>query len=123
MLSSTLLRFISRAACPGLSVSSPPLPPYPVLVATTSLLKGKVVSVIGPFVDVHFEDGLPEILNALIVQNREPKLIIEVAQRLGENTVRLVQKNVVNDAGNPIMIPLGPETLGRIINVVGDPID
>merc|ERR1712126_359481 len=94
--------------------------------------KGKVVSVIGAVVDVQFEDGLPEILNALIVENREPKLILEVAQHLGENTVRtiamdgtegLVRGQVVNDTGAPIMIPVGPETLGRIINVVGDPID
>merc|ERR1712128_287127 len=94
--------------------------------------KGEVVSVIGAVVDVQFEDGLPEILNALIVEDRVPKLILEVAQHLGENTVRtiamdgtegLVRGNVVNDTGNPIMIPVGPETLGRIINVVGDPID
>merc|ERR1712112_607591 len=94
--------------------------------------KGKVVSVIGAVVDVQFEDGLPEILNALVVDNREPKLILEVAQHLGENTVRtiamdgtegLVRGQVVNDMGTPIMIPVGQETLGRIINVVGDPID
>merc|ERR1712177_98470 len=94
--------------------------------------KGKVVSVIGAVVDVQFEDGLPEILNALVVDNREPKLILEVAQHLGENTVRTiamdgtegpVRGQVVNDMGTPIMIPVGQETLGRIINVVGDPID
>merc|ERR1711890_130381 len=94
--------------------------------------KGKVVSVIGAVVDVQFEDGLPEILNALIVDNREPKLILEVAQHLGENTVRtiamdgtegLVRGQLVNDMGTPIMIPVGQETLGRIINVIGDPID
>merc|ERR1719447_1403880 len=77
-------------------------------------------------------EGLPEILNALRVENREPKLILEVAQHLGENTVRtiamdgtegLLRGQVVNDTGAPIMIPVGPETLGRIINVVGDPID
>merc|ERR1712203_312155 len=100
--------------------------------AAAALPKGKVVSVIGAVVDVQFEDGLPEILNALEVENRAPKLILEVAQHLGENTVRtiamdgtegLVRGNVVNDTGNPIMIPVGPETLGRIINVIGDPID
>merc|ERR1739838_608038 len=104
------------------SVSSP----------AAALPKGQVVSVIGAVVDVQFEDGLPEILNALVVEDRQPKLILEVAQHLGENTVRtiamdgtegLVRGNVVNDTGNPIMIPVGPETLGRIINVVGDPID
>merc|ERR1712133_233066 len=94
--------------------------------------KGKVVSVIGAVVDVQFEDGLPEILNALVVDNREPKLILEVAQHLGENTVRtiamdgtegLARGNVVEDEGLPISIPVGQETLGRIINVIGDPID
>jgi len=104
------------------SVSSP----------AAALPKGQVVSVIGAVVDVQFEDGLPEILNALEVEDRQPKLILEVAQHLGENTVRtiamdgtegLVRGNVVNDTGNPIMIPVGPETLGRIINVIGDPID
>merc|ERR1712106_334016 len=104
------------------SVSSP----------AAALPKGQVVSVIGAVVDVQFEDGLPEILNALVVEDRVPKLILEVAQHLGENTVRtiamdgtegLVRGNVVNDTGNPIMIPVGPETLGRIINVVRDPID
>merc|ERR1711970_965449 len=93
---------------------------------------GQIVAVIGAVVDVQFEEGLPEILNALKVEDRSPKLILEVAQHLGENTVRtiamdgtegLVRGNVVNDTGNPIMIPVGPETLGRIINVVGDPID
>merc|ERR1712080_681787 len=94
--------------------------------------KGQVVSVIGAVVDVQFEDGLPEILNALTVVGREPKLILEVAQHLGENTVRtiamdgtegLVRGNVVEDEGLPISIPVGQETLGRIINVIGDPID
>merc|ERR1712198_609739 len=100
--------------------------------AAAKLPKGQVVSVIGAVVDVQFDEGLPEILNALRVENREPKLILEAAQHLGENTVRtiamdgtegLVRGQVVNDTGAPIMIPVGPETLGRIINVVGDPID
>merc|ERR1712088_326888 len=100
--------------------------------AAAALPKGKVVSVIGAVVDVQFEDGLPEILNALEVVGREPKLILEVAQHLGENTVRtiamdgtdgLVRGNVVEDEGLPISIPVGQETLGRIINVIGDPID
>merc|ERR1712180_549900 len=94
--------------------------------------KGQVVSAIGAVVDVQFDDGLPEILNALTVVGREPKLILEVAQHLGENTVRtiamdgtegLVRGNVVEDEGLPISIPVGQETLGRIINVIGDPID
>merc|ERR1711908_109093 len=94
--------------------------------------KGQVVSVIGAVVDVQFDDGLPEILNALTVVGREPKLILEVAQHLGENTVRtiamdgtegLIRGQEVLDTGSPIMIPVGAETLGRIINVIGDPID
>merc|ERR1711988_546653 len=105
---------------------------YAAAPAAASLPKGQVVSVIGAVVDVQFDEGLPEILNALIVENREPKLILEVAQHLGENTVRtitmdgtegLIRGQVVNDTGSPIMIPVGPETLGRIINVIGEPID
>jgi len=94
--------------------------------------EGKVLAVIGAVVDVQFEDGLPEILNALDVTGREPRLILEVAQHLGENTVRtiamdgtegLVRGQQVMDTGAPIRIPVGEETLGRIINVIGDPID
>merc|ERR1712003_541806 len=105
---------------------------FSVSAPAAALPKGQVVSVIGAVVDVQFDDGLPEILNALEVQDRTPKLILEVAQHLGENTVRtiamdgtegLVRGNVVNDTGNPIMIPVGPGTLGRIMNVVGEPID
>jgi len=93
---------------------------------------GKITAVIGAVVDVQFEDALPPILNALEVANRQPKLILEVAQHLGENVVRtiamdgtegLVRGQVVNDMGSPITIPVGPETLGRIINVIGEPID
>merc|ERR1711893_7880 len=94
--------------------------------------RGRVVAVIGAVVDVQFDEGLPEILNALEVTNREPKLVLGVAQHLGENTVRtiamdgtegLIRGQEVLDTGSPIMIPVGAETLGRIINVVGDPID
>merc|ERR1712193_224477 len=94
--------------------------------------KGQVVSVIGAVVDVQFDDGLPEILNALTVVGREPKLVLEVAQHLGENTVRtiamdgtegLVRGQECVDTGTSISIPVGPETLGRIINVIGEPID
>merc|ERR1712088_353215 len=94
--------------------------------------KGQIVAVIGAVVDVQFEEGLPEILNALDVEGREPRLILEVAQHLGENTIRaiamdgtegLVRGQSVVDTGLPISIPVGEETLGRIINVIGDPID
>ena len=90
------------------------------------------MAVIGAVVDVQFDEGLPEILNALTVAGREPRLILEVAQHLGENTVRtiamdgtegLVRGQDVTDTGAPIRIPVGEETLGRIINVIGDPID
>merc|ERR1712168_421359 len=95
-------------------------------------LVGKVVAVIGPVVDVQFDGDRPPILNALEVQGRENRLVLEVAQHRGQNTVRtiamdategLIRGQEVLDTGNPIMIPVGPETLGRIINVVGDPID
>lgn len=94
--------------------------------------EGKIVAVIGAVVDVQFDDGLPEILNALDVGSRSPRLVLEVAQHLGENTVRtiamdgtegLVRGQKVVDTGAPIRIPVGEETLGRIINVIGDPID
>lgn len=94
--------------------------------------KGQIVAVIGAVVDVQFEDGLPSILNALDVAGRSPRLVLEVSQHLGENTVRtiamdgtegLVRGQQVTDTGAPITIPVGEETLGRIINVIGDPID
>lgn len=93
---------------------------------------GKVVAVIGAVVDVQFDDDLPPILNALEVEGRKPRLVLEVAQHLGESTVRtiamdgtegLVRGNTVVDTQSPIRIPVGPETLGRIINVIGEPID
>lgn len=93
---------------------------------------GKVTQVIGAVVDVQFDDGIPEILNALEVENVEPRLVLEVAQHLGENTVRtiamdategLVRGASVRDTTQPIMVPVGEETLGRIINVIGEPID
>jgi len=105
---------------------------YAVVAPKEATSNGSVVSVIGAVVDVQFPEGLPEILNALVVENHVPKLILEVAQHLGENTVRtiamdgtegLVRGQVVFNTGAPIMIPVGPETLGRIINVIGDPID
>jgi F-type H+-transporting ATPase subunit beta len=94
--------------------------------------KGQIVTVIGPVVDVQFEDGRPPILNALEVEGRESRLVLEVAQHLGQNTVRtiamdaterLVRGQAVLDTGAPIKVPVGPATLGRIINVIGEPID
>ena len=93
---------------------------------------GKITQVTGAVVDVHFDGDLPQILNALHVQNHGNLLVLEVAQHLGENTVRaiamdttdgLVRGTEAADTGAPISMPVGPETLGRIINVIGDPID
>ena len=94
--------------------------------------KGKITQVIGAVVDVKFDDHLPEILNALETDNHGNRLVLEVAQHLGENTVRtiamdssegLVRGQIVTDTGGPIMVPVGPKTLGRILNVVGQPVD
>jgi F-type H+-transporting ATPase subunit beta len=94
--------------------------------------KGKVTQIIGAVVDVQFEDALPEILNALNTENNGKKLVLEVAQHLGENTVRtiamdategLVRGQAVEDTGAPIAVPVGTGTLGRILNVTGDPVD
>ena len=93
---------------------------------------GRVTQVIGAVVDVQFDDSLPTILSALETTNNGERLVLEVASHLGENTVRtiamdategLVRGQEVTDTGAPISVPVGPETLGRILNVVGDPID
>ncbi|HEX6958153.1 MAG TPA: F0F1 ATP synthase subunit beta [Ferrovibrio sp.] len=93
---------------------------------------GRITQVIGAVVDVQFDGHLPAILNALHCTNQGNHLVLEVAQHLGENTVRtiamdstdgLVRGMEVTDTGAPISVPVGPETLGRIINVIGQPID
>ncbi|TBX29152.1 F0F1 ATP synthase subunit beta [Nioella sediminis] len=93
---------------------------------------GKITQVIGAVVDVQFEDHLPEILNALNTENNGKALVLEVAQHLGENTVRtiamdategLVRGATVTDTGAPISVPVGNATLGRILNVIGEPVD
>ncbi len=93
---------------------------------------GKVRQVMGAVVDVQFDGHLPQILNALETQNHGQRLVLEVAQHLGENTVRtiamdstegLVRGQDVSDTGSPIEVPVGDECLGRIINVIGDPVD
>ena len=100
--------------------------------STTANATGVISQVIGAVVDVKFEGKLPNILNALETDNNGNRLVLEVAQHLGENTVRtiamdstegLVRGQKVADLGEPIMVPVGPETLGRIMNVVGEPID
>jgi F-type H+/Na+-transporting ATPase subunit beta len=93
---------------------------------------GTVTQVIGAVVDVHFDGELPAILSALHINDSGRTLVLEVAQQLGENTVRtvamdttdgLVRGSEVVDTGEPITMPVGPETLGRILNVIGEPVD
>ncbi|WP_448950371.1 F0F1 ATP synthase subunit beta [Labrys neptuniae] len=93
---------------------------------------GRVVQVIGAVVDVQFGDHLPQILNALETTNNGQRLVLEVAQHLGESTVRCIAMDVseglvrgqeVTDTGSPIEVPVGAATLGRIMNVIGEPID
>ena len=93
---------------------------------------GRITQVIGAVVDVQFEDHLPEILNALETSNQGQRLVLEVAQHLGESTVRaiamdstegLIRGQECTDSGQPIAVPVGDGTLGRIMNVVGEPID
>ena len=98
----------------------------------TTNATGKITQVIGAVVDVQFEGELPAILNALHTQNGDTRLVLEVAQHLGENMVRtiamdstegLVRGSDVTDTGEAITVPVGPETLGRLINVIGETID
>ncbi|MHA1524175.1 MAG: F0F1 ATP synthase subunit beta [Alphaproteobacteria bacterium] len=93
---------------------------------------GRITQVIGAVVDVHFTDELPDILNALEVSGTSQRLVMEVSQHLGESTVRtiamdstegLVRGQEVTDTGRPIEVPVGDETLGRIMNVIGEPVD
>ena len=94
--------------------------------------KGKITQIIGAVVDVKFNEDLPEILSALECKNGDNRLVLEVAQHLGESTVRTIAMDateglkrgdeVINTKA-PIQVPVGPETLGRIINVIGEPID
>jgi F-type H+/Na+-transporting ATPase subunit beta len=100
--------------------------------ATPANQTGRITQVIGAVVDVQFEGHLPAILNAIETTNNGSRLVLEVAQHLGESTVRtiamdttegLVRGGVVTDTGNPIMVPVGAGTLGRIMNVIGEPVD
>jgi len=101
-------------------------------VKTSSNKIGRVAQVMGAVVDVQFDGPLPEILNALETDNNGSRLILEVAQHLGESTVRtvamdstegLVRGNEVSDTGQAISVPIGDGTLGRIMNVIGEPVD
>lgn len=102
------------------------------LPGTGSNKVGKITQVIGPVVDVQFDGHLPEILNALETKNNGARLVLEVAQQLGENTVRCIAMDTsegltrgqeCTDTGEPIKVPVGMNTLGRIMNVIGEPID
>ncbi|WP_297326974.1 F0F1 ATP synthase subunit beta [uncultured Bartonella sp.] len=99
---------------------------------TTKGVVGHVKQIIGAVVDVQFDGHLPKILNALETENLGHRLVLEVAQHLGENTVRtiamdttdgLVRGQPVIDTGSPISVPVGEATLGRIMNVIGEPVD
>src|SRR5687768_11297552 len=98
----------------------------------TAQQNGRVTQVMGAVVDVQFDGNLPAILNALETNNHGNRLVLEVAQHLGENTVRtvamdtsegLVRGQPVRDTGSPITVPVGDETLGRIMNVIGESVD
>src|ERR1700726_4448480 len=100
--------------------------------ATPANQTGRITQVIGAVVDVQFEGHLPAILNAIETRNGGNRLVLEVAQHLGENTVRciamdttegLVRGQEVSDTGEPIAVPVGEGTLGRIMNVIGEPVD
>tara|TARA_B100000989_G_scaffold32917_1_gene21024 strand:- start:32459 stop:33910 length:1452 start_codon:yes stop_codon:yes gene_type:complete len=97
-----------------------------------NMRKGNITQIIGAVVDVKFDGDLPEILTALECNNGGNRLVLEVAQHLGESSVRTIAMDAteglkrgdeVSDTGAPIKVPVGPETLGRIINVIGEPID
>src|SRR4028118_92286 len=100
--------------------------------AATSNNIGRISQVIGAVVDVAFEEDLPEILSALETDNNGNRLVLEVAQHLGESTVRaiamdstdgLTRGQEVIDTGSQIRVPVGPKTLGRIMNVGGEPVE
>src|SRR5438045_8553776 len=100
--------------------------------ATPANVVGRVTQVMGAVVDVQFEGALPAILNSLETINGGNRLVLEVAQHLGESTVRtvamdstegLVRGQEVIDTAEPIAVPVGEETLGRIMNVIGEPVD
>jgi len=100
--------------------------------ASAAIADGKISSVIGAVVDVHFEGELPPILNSLEVQDHDIRVVLEVAQHIGENSVRTIAMDAteglkrgqkVSVGSGPIQVPVGPEMLGRIVNVIGEPID
>merc|ERR1719352_768346 len=124
-----MLRAASRSALRSGVLSKAP---FAGCAAAAAIANGKVTQVIGAVVDVQFDGHLPAILNALEVQDHEIRLVLEVAQHMGESTVRtiamdategLVRGQAVEDTESPICIPVGEQVLGRIMNVIGEPID
>jgi F-type H+-transporting ATPase subunit beta len=122
----------SRRAAAALNARAEQVRSSEVPAAAAAKPSGKVRQVMGAVVDVQFDGHLPKILNALEMENRGNRLVLEVAQHLGEHTVRtvamdstegLVRGQDVADTGGPIMVPVGDVTLGRIMNVIGQPVD
>merc|ERR1719247_1017383 len=116
---------LKRGAAPSLMAASRAM-------ASEAANAGKITAVIGAVVDVQFDGELPQILNSLEVQDHDIRVVLEVAQHLGENTCRTIAMDAteglkrgqgVVDTGAPIAVPVGPEMLGRIVNVLGEPID
>src|SRR5687768_2427282 len=116
---------------PAKAPAAPKAPKAP-KAASAVVAGGKISQVIGAVVDVAFTGELPAILSALETENNGQRLVLEVAQHLGENTVRtiamdstegLTRGQPVRDTGAQITVPVGPMTLGRILNVIGEPID
>jgi F-type H+-transporting ATPase subunit beta len=124
----------AAVAAPAVTPSkqTKPAPKETTRMSTSGKPTGRVAQVIGAVVDVEFDGELPSIMNALETDNNGNRLVLEVAQHLGQNTVRtiamdssegLVRGTAVTDLGRPITVPVGPATLGRIMNVIGEPID
>merc|ERR1711998_222972 len=121
---SMLSNLVKRTAATGLRKASRSF--------ASEVAPGRVTQVIGAVIDVQFDGELPNIQNALDVDGADPKVVLEVAQHLGENTVRTIamegtdglkRGQLVTDVGAPIQVPVGNGLLGRIINVIGEPID
>ncbi len=122
----------AKKAAPKTATKAAAAKRAPAKSAAASGAAGKIAQVIGAVVDVQFDGALPPIMNALETENNGNRLVLEVAQHLGENTVRtiamdategLVRGRAVTDTGSPIEMPVGDETLGRIMNVIGEPVD
>merc|ERR1712178_129462 len=130
--SSSFLKNAGRAVFNARSTLAPGAVSFASQAESASVGKGKIKAVIGAVVDVQFDNELPNILNALEVEDHGIRVVLEVAQHLGERTVRTIAMDAteglkrgqtVRDEGAPINVPVGNELLGRIVNVIGEPID